>query len=319
MKYLSLILFAIIALSVNAQIRPTQPKIMVVPSNALMQSLGYMETINNQGNTVYKPGYMKAFTENPDLKQVISKIGELFSDRGFPLVDMEQWLKTIQQERTEDILLASESGELAVSPLDEVLYRAKPDIYLDLTYEVKKAGGPMQSISFNIQAKDAYTNKQIGAASGIGPNSTETIIIKLLQEAVLTHINNLQSQMQAHFESVSSNGREIFVRVQVFDDAGFDLEEELGADEDELGEIIADWIKLNTVNHASRLVKQTENEIRFEVRIPLYDAEFGDTPMGAYEYSRKLRKFLKKKYGVKTKNITQSLGDARLIIKGLKS
>jgi hypothetical protein len=289
---------------------------MVVPSNALMQNLGYMGIINNSGTAVYKPDYMKAFTENADLKQVISKIGELFSDRGFALVDMEQWLNTIQQERTEDILLTSrQSGELAVSPLDEVLYRAKPDIYLDLTYEVKKAGGPMRTISFNIQAKDAYTNKQIGAASGIGPNSTETIVVKLLQEAVLTHINNLQSQMQSHFETVSSNGREIFVRVQVFDDTGFDMEKELGAAKKELGEIIADWIKRNTVNHASRLVKQTENEIRFEARIPLYDADFGDTPMGAYEYSRRLGKFLRDTYGIKTKNVTQGLGDAHLVIR----
>jgi hypothetical protein len=319
-KYHIIVFLVTISVSnLFAQTRPTQPKIMVVPSNALMNSLGYMETLNNQGTTIYKPDYNRAFTENSDLKQVISKIGELFSERGFPLMDLEQWLNSIQQEKSEDILLASQDGgELGLSPLDEVLYRAKPDIYLDLDYDLKVLGGPMRAISFNLQAKDAYTNKQIGAASGIGPNTTERLVLKLLEEAVLAHVNNLQTQMQSYFESISSNGREIFVRVQVFDDAGFDLDEELGSDEEELSEIIADWLKNNAVNNSSRLVKQTENEVRFDVRIPLYDIAFGDAPMGAYDYARKLSKYLRKTYNIKTKNITQSLGDSRLIIKGLK-
>ncbi len=319
MKNLLLSAFLLLTFSVFSQITPSQPRIMVVPSNALMNNLGYLKTINNQGAEIYVPNYMKAFTKNADLKQVISKIGEMFSERGFPLVDMELWLNTIQQERTEDILKESKSGgEISISPLDEVLYRAKPDIYIELTYEVENAGGPMRVLKFNIQAKDAFTKKQIGAASGVGQKTTETILIKLLEEAVFTHLNNLQSQMQTHFDDLSKNGREIFVRVQVFDDAGFDLEEEFGTEEDELGEIIADWLKKNSVNYNSRLLKQTENEIRFNIRIPLYDADFGDTPMGAYEFSRKLKKYLKKSFGVKTKNLTQSLGDANLIIKGKK-
>lgn len=305
-------------LSLFSQIRPTQPRIMLIPSNALMNNLGFMNTVNNQGTTIYQADYLRAFTENSDLKQVISKIGELFSERGMSLVDMESWLNSIQQERTEDLLIASQGGEIAISPMDELLYRAKPDIYIELTYDIKEAGGPMHAVSFNLQAKDAYTQQQIGAASGIGPNSTENILVKLLQEAVLSHVNNLQSQMQMHFEAISQNGRTIFVRVQVLDNAGFDLEEEFGEDENELGEIIADWLKLNAVNYASRLTKQSENEIRFDVHIPLYDAEFGDTPMGAYEYSRKISSYLKKEFGIKTKNMTQSLGDAKLIIKGQK-
>jgi hypothetical protein len=199
--------------------------------------------------------------------------------------------------------------------MDELLYQAKPDIYIELTYGLEKAGGPMRVLKFNLQAKDAFTQKQIAAASGISQKTTETVVLKLLNEAVLTHVNNLQSQMQMYFDNLSKNGREISLRVQVFDDADFDLEEEFGEDELELGELIADWVKLNSVNKNSRIVKQTENEMRFTARIPLYD-ESGTIPMGAYDFSRALKKYLRKKFGIKAKNYTQSLGDANLILKG---
>ncbi len=303
-----------------SQAKAIQPSIMVVPSNALLQELGYLEIINNQGSTNYIPDYVKAFVYDPDLKLVISKIGELFSERGFPLLDLEQSLKSVDQDKGEDNIIQNKNGgEISKSILDEILYRAKPDIYLELTYNVKKAGGPLSAISFNIQAKDAYTNKQIGAASGIGPNSAEKIIAKLLEEAVLTHINNLQSQMQLYFNEVNKNGREIFLRVQVFDDAGFDLDQEFGQNEDELSSIIVDWSKKNCVNGLSRIVKQTENEIRLNVNIPLFDVEDNNLPMSANEFARKLSKYLKQTFNVQTKNITQSLGDAHLVIKGQKN
>jgi hypothetical protein len=314
------ILFFVFCFSLSSiswgQVRATQPTIIVVPSDKLMNELGYLSFVDNQGVEVPVPDYRRAIIQDDNLKQVISKIGELFSDRGFPLVDLEATLRTIQEERADDLGWTSREGAgVAKSPIDEILARAKPDIRLDLDYEVNRGSGPFRYIEFNIQAIDAYSRKQVGAAGGKGPNTTETADYALLEEAVLSHIQNLQTQMQAHFDDQRSNGREIYMRVQVFSDSDIDLEEEF--DDYELNEIIDDWMKRNTVNGTYNQVKLTENEVRYaQVRIPLFDEE--GYKMDAGDFAKDLRRYLSKNYDISIKNVTQRLGDGHLIIRGLK-
>lgn len=303
------------ALGCMAQISAHQPKIMVIPSDALMNKLGYLQKIENQGVTDYVPDYRRALIENTDLKNAISKIGELFSDRGFDLYDLEKELKDIQQESVEDMALESKNGMGVESSLfDLVLNRVRPDIILELTYEMSSQNALTRQIVFDIQAKDAFTKKQVGAASGTGPATTETVPFKILTEAILTHVGNLQSQMQQYFDDISKNGRLIYVRVQTFQDAGVNMEDEFN--DLELGEIIMDWVKKNAVNYAARITKNTVNEVRMEARIPLYDKE--GIPMSAIEFAQQMSKFLKNSYGIKTRNVTQGLGDARLVIREVK-
>ena len=304
-----------IVLGCSAQITAHQPKIMVIPSDALMNKLGYLSRIENHGVTDYVPDYRRALVENTDLKNAISKIGELFSDRGFDLYDLEKELQDIQQESVEDMALESRNGMGVESSLfDMVMNRVRPDIILELTYEIKSENALTRKIIFDIQAKDAFTKKQVGAASGIGPATTETLLVSLLTEAIFTHIGNLQSQMQQHFDDISKNGRLIYVRVQTFSDADVTMEDEF--DDTELGEIIMNWVKKNSVNYAARITKNTANEVRMEARIPLYDDE--GIPMSANEFAQQLSRYLKNSYGVRTRNATQGLGDARLVIREVK-
>ena len=298
-----------------SQPKVTQPTVMVVPSDALMNKLGYLQRVTDNGVTSYIPDYRRAFVENTDLVHVISKIGELFSDRGFNLKDLDYELRQIQQESVEDMALESKNGgEVASSLLDMVLNNVRPDIVLELTYELKNAGGPMHSFFFDIQAKDAYTREQVGAASGAGPNTTETLLIRMAGEAVVNHIDNLQSQMQNYFDDISAHGRKIYARVQIFDDAGFDFEDELG--DDELGEELTAWMKRHSLDNTARITKNTPNEMRYTLRIPLFDQE--GMPMSAYEFAEEIAGFLKSTYGIRTRKMTQGIGDARLVIRGRK-
>jgi len=312
-----LIIFIICVNSVLGQ-RPTQPSIMVVPSYKLMNTLGCMTEINNQGTIIYNPDYNKALIKDPNLKQIISKINELFSEKGFPLTLLEASLKDASEDETEDIVIQNKSGgAIATSAFDKLLYRVKPDIYIDLDYSVE-TNGSLKSINFNVEAYDAYTKNSIAQASGFGPKSLESNIGKLFEEAILTFIPNLQSLMQTYFDNISLNGREIYVRVQMYDDAGFDMEEEFGTSNIELGEILTKWIKDNSVKNSASLVKQTTNEIRMKVKIPLYDSSDNNTPMSANEFSNKLKKYLRDNYGIKSTNLTQSIGDGRIVIKSKK-
>ena len=72
-----------------------KPTIMVVPSDQYCISRGYTMEFDNMGTKVTLPDYQAALQNDMDLKLVISKMSGIMSDRGFPLKDLEQELKTL--------------------------------------------------------------------------------------------------------------------------------------------------------------------------------------------------------------------------------
>jgi hypothetical protein len=112
------------------------------------------------------PDYKKAFQENADLLNVISKINGLMADRGFPLKNAESALKSLEGESAENAMLTSKNGgAVAESPIDKLKKTAKADIVMQMTWTVNTTG-PKKSITFNLQGLDAYTDKQVATAVG---------------------------------------------------------------------------------------------------------------------------------------------------------
>jgi hypothetical protein len=135
----------------------------------------------------------------------------------------------------------------------------------------------------------------------------------LLEEAVLSQLDNFNAQLQSHFDDLLTNGREVTLRIQVWDNgSGTDLESEY--DGDELGEIIDDWVFKNTVNGRYSKSESSENYMFFEqVRIPLYDAN--NKPMDTKDFVQQLRKFLKEPpYNLISKADMNGLGAGLLYI-----
>ena len=99
-------------------------------------------TFQNQGATQTLPDYKVALQTDPDLRLVITKMGQIMADRGFPLKDLETELKNISQENAENSLLTSSSSgaALAETPIDVLKRTAKADIILDLDFEIKRQG-----------------------------------------------------------------------------------------------------------------------------------------------------------------------------------
>lgn len=310
MKRIVLSLFYI-ALAFGVMSQAKKPTIMVVPSDLWCNQNGYMQTFDNQGKETKVADYKKALQENSDLNMVISKINEMMTERGFPLKNLESCLKTLENQSAEDAMLTSKSGgEISESPIDKLKKVAKADIWIQLTWTVN-AVGPKRSISFNLQGLDAYTDKQIAGASGTGSPSFTSETPVLLEEAVLSYIDNFNSQLQMHFDDLFNNGREIILRIKVFDSWGEDLESEFN--DMELSEIIENWVNDNTVQHRFNLSDATENMMYFEqVRIPLYDAN--EKPVDARSWARNLRKYLKDTFQIESKLMMQGLGQAQLVI-----
>lgn len=312
MKRISLLLcFTIICITMFGQAK--KPTIMVIPGETWCFQNGYISINEMQGRTFKTPDYERALQENMDLINVITKVGELMSERGFPLKDMASSIRSINQTSIEDEMTTStQTGtSLMETPLDKLLNRAKADILVELTWKINKIG-PKNSVTYTLRGIDAYTNKQIAASHGTGSQSFSAEIPILLEEAVIEKMDNFTSQLQSYFEDLVTNGREITLNIRMFDNgSGKTLEDEYG--EFELTDIIDEWMAQNTVNHRYNLTDATESTMHFEqVRIPLYRSN--GMPMDTRNFSNELRKYLSKSYKIKAKIITKGLGHADLII-----
>lgn len=289
-----------------------KPTIMVVPSDVWCNTNGYMMEFDNQGRTIKVPDYKKAFQENSDLLLVISKINELMAERGFPLKNLESSIKTMENNSAEDAMLSSkDGGEVNESPIDKLKKVAKADIWMQVTWTVNTTG-PKKSVTFNLQGLDAYTDKQIAGASGTGAPSFTAELPVLLEEAVLSHLDNFNSQLQDHFDDMFENGREVTLRILTWDTWDYDLEtEEFG--DDELSYLLEDWVALNTVKNRFSTTNATENMMLFEqVRIPLYNAR--GRAIDARRWANDLRKYLRDTYQIEAKLMMKGLGQAQLVL-----
>ena len=313
-KIIFILIFTIIGISLYGQAK--KPTIMVVPSDNWCVQNGYTETFDNLGKSVTVPDYAAALQNSSDLLLAISKINEMMAERGFPLKNLESCLKTLNDQSADDEMLMSRDGSsVAESPVDKLKKVAKADIWIQLTYTVNQVG-PKRSLTFNLQGLDAYTDKQIAGASGTGAQSFTSEIAILIEEAVLSHIDSFNAQLQSYFDDLFANGREIIVRIKTWDDFEYGLETEY--DGEELGFLIEDWMAENTVNGRFNTTDATENMMLFEqVRIPM-EAEINGRvrQIDARRWVNGLRKYLEDEYGIESKLMMQGLGQAQLVIGG---
>jgi len=311
-KKLTLTITIVLGITAIAFSQAKKPTIMVVPSDLWCIQNNYIFVYDNQGTTVKIPNYKKAVQESPDLMMVISKINEMMAERGFPLKNLESALKTLESESAENAMLTSKSGaSVSESPVDKLKKTAKADIWMQVTWIVNQVG-PKRSVTFNLQGLDAYTDKQIAGASGTGNQSFTVELPILLQEAVLAHLDNFNSQLQMHFNDMFDNGREIVIRVKKFDSWDGDLEKMYAGKE--LGAHIENWLKANTVKGRFSTSDATENMMLFEqVRIPLYDANGNATD--ARGFCRDLQSFLQAPpFNITNKLMMKGLGEATIVL-----
>jgi len=174
---------------------------------------------------------------------------------------------------------------------------------------------------FILNGLDAYTSKNVASASGTGAPSSAAAPELLLEEAVLSYMDEFNGRLMSHFEDMFANGREIKIMIKVWDDAGIDLEEEFDVDgeTDELGIHIEDWMSDNCVQGRFSLSDGTENFQKYEqVRIPMmYERKGKMRAMDAKRFAGNLRKYLAgEPFMQEAKVYMRGLGEAHVIIGG---
>lgn len=311
MKKTQLILLCLsfIAISQNIFGQAKKPTLMVLPSDNWCEQRYFMTEFDNQGTKQKVPNYKQAFQEDTELGQVITKLNSLLIRKAFEPKVAEQELKSIEAKTAEDNMTKSvaSGAQIFESQLDKLRKRVKMDIIIQLWWKVNKD----KSVSFTLEAFDAYTNKSIAAQTFNAPPSDDVMPVKL-EKAISNSFDPFLGDLQNHFNDMLTNGREILITLKRWDNWDKNFETEINGEE--LTDYINKWMNENTVNKRFNRTEATENLIIFEqVRIPIYDKN--NNPMDAREFAKGLQKYLKASpFNYEVKLMQRGLGEAILVL-----
>lgn len=305
-KHIALALcFVLTAYQSPAQKKPT---LMILPSDNWCTQRYFTTTYNNQGVTERIPNYQQAFQEDLELGPVISKIGEILTGMGYSLKDAEMEIKAISNRTAEDNVTFSKSSgaQLQESPLDILKRKAKADIIIQMDWRVVSS-----TLSFTLEAFDAYTSKRIATSSGTESRTGDPLPIQL-QSAVEKNIKPFDTQLDTFYSRMENSGREIVLTVRIWDSWDGDLEKEYNGEE--LLDCITEWMRKNTVNENFNLSDATENFAQFEqVHIPLKNEK--GIQVDARTFAKQLQKYLQNEpYNIISKVMVRGLGEAIVVL-----
>lgn len=299
----------------TVNVKQTQkPTMLVLPSDQLLQRFGSLKQQESLGKKLQVRDYSGYMLSDPDSKFIISSIQSAFIEFGYPLNDLEQTLKSINDQEMIDNVSGIKKDAKTI-----LLTNAKPDIILELDYSMvtdRSSRDYAKSLTYTIRAIDAFSNKVVATIQETGvKNNKEKTAAGLMGAAIKKNSKDFTKQIDNYFNDLIANGRDITVRVTIDANESFTMSDE-SIYGDTYSDFILDYMKANTVMGAYNLQRNTDTEMYFaNVRIKTLNDN--GTQFSAYDFARELSKALNKKCGVKSKNVTQGLGDAMITIKGM--
>ena len=118
------------------------------------------------------------------------------------------------------------------------------------------------------------------------------------------------AHLMTYYEDLFSKGREIKFTVMRSSDSKLYFNTVIK--DNELLEVINDFIKSNSVKENYSVVEKDDYKIQYQLRIPLFDEK--DKGFGVFEFVEKFRKYLKKSpYNIDSKSVTKYKYEAILI------
>lgn len=280
-----------------------KPTIMVIPSDNWCISHGYFTESKNDDGTVYKlMDYKRAFQESPDLLPCISKINEMMIKNDFPLKNLESEMKSLEAKA------AKATGK---NKTTNPVKSAKCDIIMQLTWLLNERG-PMTSVSFTLQGIDAYSNKQIATGQGTGKEMMDAPLPVMLETAVLSYIDQFNSQLMSHFEDLFANGREVALSLNL--KPGIETDFETSFNGKQLMRHVKGWVQANTVEGSFSVKDASAEGMEFEqVRIPVFDKS--GNALDTQTWAEGLQDFLASIGVTQTSINMDGLGSATITIK----
>lgn len=284
--------------SISQDTKALQPSIMIFPSDNLLKTLNCLQVVNNHEETTYIRNYQKAFINDSELGFIISSIQERFVEIGFPLRDLEQTLKDMNNPDSD-----TRSKLLSV---------AKPDIIIELNYALEKRGIVCE-LFITLRALDAYTLKTFATAQNPGIESINCNAKDALSKQVEMNIYDFQTLISYHFEDIKKNGREITIEIHVENNAVYDLRIDKCGTNYSYSKWVQDWIRNRSIGNTGKKVQNNQKILEFiDVRIPLFDSK--GLPIAASDWAYDLAQAIMDSCNIVAFDNSQGLGRAVIVL-----
>ena len=292
-----------------------KPAMLVIPSDQLLQQFGKLKQQEALGKTLQVRDYNGYLLTDQDSKFIISTIQSAFIQMGYPLNDLEQTLKSINEQEMLDAIDGIQKDAKTI-----LLTTAKPDIILELDYNIvtdRSSRDFKKSLTYTLRAIDAFSNKVVATIqqTNFEGNSKAATPAALMEAALAKDTKGFTQQINNHFNTIIETGREITLRVTIDNGVNLTMSDEC-LDGDTYSDFIIDWVKVNTLLGAYNMNRNTETEMYF-TNVKIKTLNDNGTQYSAYDFARELSKALNKGCGIKSRNTTQGLGMATISIKGM--
>ncbi len=299
---------------INA-ITQAKQSIMVLPSDLMLQKCGALTTTESMGKMIYKRDYQKFLLSSSTNQQVINTLQESFTSAGYSLVNLEQSLKSLENQSLFDV-----ADGVAKDAKTMLLSTARPDIIIEFDYDVKTTAQSRDAInrtlSYNITLLDAFTNKAIGSISdanvaGFGMKDDPAALLK---EAIGRNTSKLSNQVKSYFKDILKYGREITFTVAISSSSSVTLQDMCNSNGDTYADWIREWVKTNAKRGAATMQRNTQSELHF-VDVRIENVQDDGTQYNAYDFADDFRKEFYRTFNIQASNNTQGLAGAYLLIK----
>ena len=292
-----------------------KPAMLVIPSDQLLQQFGKLKQQEALGKTLQVRDYNGYLLTDQDSKFIISTIQSAFIQMGYPLNDLEQTLKSINEQEMLDAIDGIQKDAKTI-----LLTTAKPDIILELDYNIvtdRSSRDFKKSLTYTLRAIDAFSNKVVATIqqTNFEGNSKATTPATLMESALAKDTKGFTQQINNHFNTIIETGRDITLRVTIHNGVNLTMSDEC-LDGDTYSDFIIDWVKVNTLLGAYNMNRNTETEMYF-TNVKIKTLNDNGTQYSAYDFARELSRALNKGCGIKSRNTTQGLGMATISIKGM--
>ena len=292
-----------------------KPAMLVIPSDQLLQQFGKLKQQEALGKTLQVRDYNGYLLTDQDSKFIISTIQSAFIQMGYPLNDLEQTLKSINEQEMLDAIDGIQKDAKTI-----LLTTAKPDIILELDYNIvtdRSSRDFKKSLTYTLRAIDAFSNKVVATIqqTNFEGNSKTATPATLMEAALAKDTKGFTQQINNHFNTIIETGREITLRVTIDNGVNLTMSDEC-LDGDTYSDFIIDWVKVNTLLGAYNMNRNTETEMYF-TNVKIKTLNDNGTQYSAYDFARELSRALNKGCGIKSRNTTQGLGMATISIKGM--
>lgn len=291
-KTILLFVMAVTCLQMMAQ-AAQKPVIIVFPGREWCINKGFTQDSNPKA-----PDFRKAL-QNDDVRQAIRCIEDLMQQRDYPLENLSDRLRDLDDENAMDIMgVGKDDADIVENDYDKLIRAVNADIVLNIELAETNMG-PYKKMKFSMDARDAATSKTISALTPDPITSTAdpSTLIKGLVEG---DIDNFCIGLSKYFDRLFSIGREGTAVFKITTSCPLNMESTIkfNGEEGTLQEIIDYWFNENTVEGAYTAGAQSIVRCEFrQVRFPLSGkVKFGgkakSLDMQGFLQTKKLPEFL---------------------------